>query len=323
MKAAVCRAYGSPRSLTIEDVPTPVPGPGQVRVRVVASSVNFPDALLVAGRYQIQVPPPFVPGSDFSGTVEEVGEGVEHLSPGMPVYGTVFLGAHAESLVTEAAGLQALPDGIDFRTAAAFSTTYTTAFDVVRTTAALERGQTLVVLGAAGGVGSAAVEIGKHLGARVIACVSTDPKLAIARTLGADDGVVYGVEDLKTRLKELTGGGADAVIDPVGGSLAEEALRATRYGGRFVVVGFASGTIPRIPLNLVLLKGVVVKGYSIASFSAHEAEAAAENRRELTDLLGAGRLRPHIGACFGLDRAADALALVAARRSLGKVIIEP
>ncbi len=323
MRAARCHAYGPPRSLCVEDLPTPRPGPGEVRIRVAAASVNFPDALLVANRYQIPVPPPFTPGSDFAGTVVEQGPGVREPAIGVAVYGSVFTGAYAEEVVAPAAGLQEVPAGVDPGEAAAFPTVYATAYDAVRTTAALEAGQTLVVLGAAGGVGSAAVQIGKQLGARVVACVSSEPKLAVARSLGADDGVVYGVEPLKERLKELTAGGADAVIDPVGGRFAEEALRATRYGGRFVVVGFASGDIPRIALNLVLLKGLVVKGYEIASFLTHECDAAARNRRELREHLATGRLRPYVGARYPLERAAEALARVAERRAHGKIVIEP
>lgn len=323
MRAIRCNAYGPPRTLVLERQPTPEVGPGEVLVRIGAASVNFPDALIVANRYQISVDPPFTPGSDFAGTVETLGPGVDGLRVGDRVYGSVFTGAYAEELTVPAVGLQRIPDGVGFADAAAFPTAYATAYDAVRSTAALRAGESLVVLGASGGVGSAAVQVGKLLGARVIACTSSDPKLAVARSLGADDGVVYGMEPLKERLKELTDGGAHAVIDPVGGPWAEEALRATRYGGRYVVVGFASGTIPSIPLNLVLLKGVVVKGYEIASFMTREPEATARNRLEMWEHLAAGRLRPHIGGRYPLERAAEAMAAVAERRALGKVVIEP
>ncbi len=323
MKAIRCQAYGPPRTLLLEDLPSPKPGPAEVLVRVAAASVNFPDALIVANRYQISVDPPFTPGSDFAGTVAAVGSEVGSVAPGDRVFGSVFTGAYAEELTAPAVAVQKIPDGVDFAEAAAFPTAYATAYDAVRSTAGIQSGQTLVVLGAAGGVGSAAIQVGKVLGARVIACVSTDPKLAVARTVGADDGVVYGVEPLKERLKELTDGGADAVVDPVGGRYAEEALRATRYGGRFVVVGFASGQIPSIPLNLVLLKGVILKGYEIASFMTHEAAAVARNRSEMWDHLAAGRLRPYIGGRFSLERAAEAVASVVDRRAHGKIVIEP
>jgi NADPH2:quinone reductase len=292
-------------------------------VDVRAVSVNFPDALIVANRYQISVDPPFTPGSDFAGTVGGVGANVSGFAPGDRIFGSVFTGAYAEKLTVPAAGLQRIPDRVDFAEAAAFPTAYSTAYDAVRTTAAIEPGQTLVVLGAAGGVGSAAVQIGKLLGARVIACASSEPKVAVARSIGADDGVVYGVEPLKERLKELTGGGADAVIDPVGGMYAEEALRAMRYGGRYVVVGFASGQIPSIPLNLVLLKGVIVKGYEIASFLTRETAAAERNRAEMRAHLEAGRLRPYIGGRYPLERAGEAMARVFDRRAVGKIVIEP
>ncbi|MDG2303290.1 MAG: NADPH:quinone oxidoreductase family protein [Candidatus Binatia bacterium] len=323
MKAIVCHAYGPPRTLNLEELPAPVPAAQEVLVDVGAVSVNFPDALIVANRYQISVDPPFTPGSDFAGTVCGVGAAVSGLAPGDRVFGSVFTGAYAEKLAVPAAGLQRIPDCVDFAQAAAFPTAYSTAYDAVRTTAAIEPGQTLVVLGAAGGVGSAAVQIGKLLGARVIACASSEPKVAVARSIGADEGVVYGVEPLKERLKELTGGGADAVIDPVGGAYAEEALRATRYGGRYVVIGFASGQIPSIPLNLVLLKGVIVKGYEIASFLTREAAAAERNRAEMRAYLEAGRLRPYIGGRYPLDRAGEAMARVLDRRAVGKIVIEP
>lgn len=323
MKAVRCNVYGPPRSLSVEDVPVPDPGPGELLVRVGAASVNFPDALVVANRYQVRVEPPFTPGSDFAGTVEAVGAGVEGHAIGARVFGSVFVGAYAEYLTVPVAGVQPIPEGVDFATAASFSTTYTTAYDAVRSVADLQPQETLVVLGAAGGVGSAAVQVGKRLGARVIACASTDPKVAVARSIGADDGVAYDVEPLKERIKELADGGAHVVIDPVGGRYSEQALRAMRYGGRFVVVGFASGRIPSIPLNLILLKGVIVKGYDIASFAAREPDAFARNRRELHEDLAAGRLVPHIGGRYGLDQGAEAMAKVSERRAFGKIVIEP
>lgn len=323
MKAVRCNAWGPPRTLVVEEHPTPEPGPGEIRVRIGAAAVNFPDALIVANRYQVSVPPPFTPGTDFAGTVTAVGRAVKSVSEGDRVCGAVLTGAYAEELVAPAAAVQLVPAGVDFVNAAAFLTAYATAYDALRTTASIESGQTLVVLGAAGGVGTAAVQVGKLLGARVIACASSEPKLAVARTVGADETVLYGQEPLKERLKELTGGGADVVLDPVGGRYSEPALRATRYGGRFVVVGFASGEIPRIPLNLILLKGVLLKGHEFGSFVVREAEAAAENRRALWEHLAAGRLAPYIGARHSLDGAADAMARVAERRALGKIVIEP
>lgn len=322
MRAIRCKEYGEPESLVLEDVPAPSPGPGEVLVDVHAASVNYPDALMVANRYQIPTPTPFTPGSDFAGTVRAVGSGVARPAVGDRVYGTVFGGAFAEQVVASARAVEVFPESVDFASAAAFPTVYGTAYDAVRTTAAVERGQTLVVLGAAGGVGSAAVQVGKVLGARVIACASSREKLAVAAALGADELVDYGSGGLKQRLKELVPAGADAVLDPVGGPLAEEALRATGYGGRFVVVGFASGEIPRIPLNLVLLKGVIVKGHEFRSFVQNEAEAMARNRVEMREHLAAGRLRPYIGKRFPLEDAPAALAAVLRRQALGKVVVE-
>lgn len=323
MKAVRCHSYGPPRTLAVESQPVPMPAAGEVVVRVGAASVNYPDALMVANRYQIRIETPFTPGSDFAGTVHAVGEGVREWRVGDRVFGSVLVGAYAEFVSASGAHLQRVPEAVDFTTAAAFPTVYTTAYDAVRSVADVRAGQTLVVLGGAGGVGSAAVQVGKVLGARVIACASSEPKLAVARMVGADEGVVYGVEPLKERLKELSEGGVDAVIDPVGGAYSEEALRALKYGGRFVTVGFASGQIPSIPLNLVLLKGVVVKGYDVASFMTREPEAFRRNRAEMWDHLDAGRLVPHIGGHYPLDRAAEAMAKVFERRSVGKIVIEP
>lgn len=323
MKAARCHRYGPPHSLTVEEVPEPAPAEGQVRVRVGGASVNFPDALLVANKYQMRVEPPFTPGSDFAGTVEELGPGVSGWSVGDRVYGTVFVGAYAEQLIAPATALQRVPEAVSLAAAAAFPTVYGTAYDALRSVAELSAGETLVVLGASGGVGTAAVQIGKLLGARVLACASTEPKVAMARAAGAEEGVAYAVEPLKERLKEIAPGGVDVVLDPVGGEVTELALRAMHYGGRFVVVGFASGMIPRLPLNLVLLKGVRVQGYDVGSFLTHESSAFERNRAELWAHLAAGRLEPVVGARYPLERAADALAAVAERRAMGKVVIEP
>lgn len=305
----------------LEDVPAREPGPGEIDVAVDAAAVNYPDALIVQNRYQISIPPPFTPGTDFAGTVRAVGAGVTRPGVGERVFGVAF-GAFAERLVVSADRVRRVPDGVEAGDAAAFATVYDTAYDALRTTAAVRPGDTVVVLGAAGGVGSAAVQIGALLGARVVACASSDEKLAVARALGAAETVRYDRPGFKEALKALAPGGVDVVLDPVGGPYAEAALRAVGYDGRFVVVGFASGEIPRIPLNLVLLKGVVVKGYEIASFLRHEADAAHRNRRELLAHLADGRLRPHVSRRIGLAEVPAALADALARRVVGKIVVD-
>lgn len=323
MRALRCNEWGEPEALAVEELPDPVAGAGQAVVRIHAAAVNFPDVLICANRYQVSIPPPFTPGSEFAGEVESVGEGVEGLSVGDRVYGGAFVGCFAERILTDAAALRRIPGGVDFAGAAAHRVVYSTSYHALRSVGEAGTGDWVAVLGAAGGVGLAAVDLARHLGARVVACASSDEKLAACRDHGAEATINYAREDLKERLKEVTGGGADVVIDPVGGPLSEQALRATRWGGRFVTVGFASGEIPRIPLNLVLLKGVVVKGFEIRTFGEHAPEATARDDRELEELFQAGKLRVHVGARFPLDRAAEALRLVADRGAVGKVVVEP
>jgi NADPH2:quinone reductase len=324
MRAVVCREYGPPEGLALEELPDPRPGAGQAVVEVRAAAVNFPDLLILRNRYQVQAPLPFTPGSEFAGVVREVGPGVTRVVPGDRVFGAVFVGAFAEALAVDAAGLTAIPERVDFEAAAAFGVAYGTAWAGLRSLAQLAAGETLVVLGAAGGVGLAAVELGKLLGARVVACASSAEKLAACREAGADLLVDYEAEDLKGRLKELTGGrGADVVFDPVGGRHAEPALRATGWRGRYLVVGFASGEIPKIPLNLVLLKGARILGLSIGPFLQNAPEEARRNREELLAFLAEGRIRPRVGAIFPLEQVARALREVSDRRARGKVLIRP
>jgi len=323
MRAVRCLAHGEPEALVVEDVTDPVPGSGEIVVDVRAASVNFPDALLVANRYQASIPPPFTPGSDFAGVVTAVEPGTRGFALGDRVYGSVFVGAFAERVRAGTGALRPLPSAVDYAVGAAFPTTYHTAYDALRTTAALAPGETLVVLGAAGGVGSAAVQIGKRLGARVVACASSPAKLALARTLGADETVDYTAPGFKDALKQLAPKGVDVVLDPVGGPYSEAALRACGYGARFVVVGFAAGEIPRIPLNLVLLKGVIVKAYEAWGFAQREGTALARNRGELHSLLADGALRPHVSQSLGLAETSAALRAVLERRAEGKIVIEP
>lgn len=323
MRAVVCREYGPPSTLSVEEVPEPQPAPGQVVVATAAAAVNFPDVLLVADRYQLHVPLPFTPGSELAGTVVSVGPGVTGLTVGDRVRGATLVGAFAERVVVPAAALEPVPAGVDLGVAAAFGVAHATAYHALRTVARVRPGEWVVVLGAAGGVGLAAVELAAHLGARVLAAASSEAKLDACRAKGAVAGVDYAREDLKERVKTITNGGADVVVDPVGGPFAEAALRALRWGGRFVTVGFASGEIPRIPLNLVLLKGVVVTGFTMEGLAGNQPDDVARDHAELRRLLAAGRVVPHVGARFPLDQASLALAEVAERRAVGKVLVEP
>jgi NADPH2:quinone reductase len=303
-------------------VPSPEIGPRQARVRVHAAAVNFPDVLLVANRYQISVPTPFVPGSEFAGVVEEVADDVADVVPGDRVSGTVLVGAFAQEVAVDASSLRRIPDAIDFRVAAAFGVAHSTAFHVLRSVARIQPGEELVVLGAGGGVGLAAVQLGALLGAPVTAVASSAEKLAVAASCGATHVVEHRSVDLRKALRELLPGGADAVVDPVGGSLSEPALRSLRWGGRFVTIGYASGEIPRIPLNLVLLKGATILGFQFRDFALHAPEEFRRNEAELLGLLRAGRVSPHIGACFPLGEIAAALRHVADGEVIGKLVVD-
>ncbi|HXY92137.1 MAG TPA: NADPH:quinone oxidoreductase family protein [Acidimicrobiia bacterium] len=323
MRAARCLEYGPPESVVVEEVPDPVVERGQAVVRIEAAALNYPDVLIVANKYQVSVPPPFIPGSEYAGTVVAVGDDVTDVAPGDRVFGGGIVGAFAQMTSTPARALTRVPDAVTTVDAAAFGVVYRTAYHSLRSVADARRGDWVVVLGAAGGVGLAAVELAQVLGARVLAAASSPAKLDACRAAGAEATVDYDTEDLKERIKEITGGGADVVLDPVGGPYAEQALRATRWGGRFVTIGFASGEIPRIPLNLVLLKGVVVKGFEIRTFSEHAPEDARRDHEELDALFEAGKVHPHISAVYPLDRVADALTDLAERRAVGKVVLDP
>jgi NADPH2:quinone reductase len=322
MLALRCTAYGPPEDLVVEEVPDPEPGPLDAVVRVEAASANFPDVLIAQDRYQISVPVPFTPGSELAGTVERVGRDVRGVRPGDRVRGSTMVGAFAQRACLPAASLSPVPQGVSFADAAAFWVVYATAYHSLRSVAEVRPGEWVAVLGAAGGVGLAAVDVAQVLGARVLAAASSDEKLALCASRGASALVNYVTEDLKTAMKELTGG-ADVVIDPVGGAAAELALRATRWGGRFVTVGFASGEIPRIPLNLVLLKGVTIRGFDMRSYADHHGSLAARDREELIDLFDRGQLRPMVSATYPLARAGQALASLARRQATGKVVITP
>ena len=292
---------------------------GQVRVKVGAAAVNFPDVLLIADEYQISVPPPFVPGSEFAGLILETGDGAEGFAVGDRVTGTGLYGAFAEEVAVPAAGLSRIPDGVDEHTAAAFGVAYRTAYHALRSMAHVQEGDEVVVLGAGGGVGLAAVQLAAQLGASVTAVASSAEKLDVAAGYGAKHVINYKTADLRGVLKDAVPGGADAVIDPVGGALSEPALRSLGRGGRFITVGFASGDIPRIPLNLVLVKGVHVLGFQFQDVTPDE---FTRNERELRDHLVTGRVRPHICAVYPLAETAAALRHVAEGRAIGKVLID-
>jgi len=322
MKAVLCKQYGPPESLVIEDLPAPRPGPGEVVVSVKAASVNFPDVLIIQNKYQFKPPLPFSPGSELAGVVKEVGAGVSNVRPGDRVIAFTTYGAFAEEVKTEVARLLPLPEKMDFVTGAAFLLTYATSDHALRDRGALKAGETLLVLGAAGGVGLAAIEIGKALGARVIACASSEDKLAVCREHGADATLNYATEDLRERVKALTEGrGVDVVYDAVGGAYTEPAFRSLAWRGRLLVVGFAAGEIPKLPLNLALLKGAAVVGVFWGDFARREPKAFAESVRQLARWYGEGRLRPHVSQTLPLERAAEAIQLLASRKAKGKVVL--
>ena len=322
MKAVLCKQYGPPETLVIEDLPSPRAGAGEVVISVRAASVNFPDVLIIENKYQFKPPLPFSPGSELSGVVKEVGAGVEGFKPGDRVMAFTTYGAFAEEVKTEANRLVRMPPGMDFESAAAFLLTYGTSDHALRDRAALKAGETLVVLGAAGGVGLAAIEIGKVLGARVIACASSPDKLEVCRSHGADAMIDYATEDLRERLKVLTEGrGADVVYDPVGGRFSEPAFRSLAWRGRHLVVGFAAGDIPRLPLNLPLLKGASIVGVFWGDFARREPGEFAASLRQLSRWYEAGRLRPHVSETFSLEEAPRALLLMAQRKVKGKVVL--
>jgi NADPH:quinone reductase len=321
MRAVVCRAYGPPEDLVVDQVADPTPGPGQLVVRVHAAAVNFPDVLMIQGKSQVKAPVPFTPGSELAGEVIAVGEGVSWL-PGQRVSSATFVGAFAEQALLHSAGVAEIPDGVDYASAAAFGVTYRTAYHALRSIADVAAGEWVVVLGAAGGVGLAAVDLAVAMGARVLAAASSPEKLELCRQRGAEATVDYDREDLKTRIRELTGDAARVVLDPVGGPYSEPSLRALARGGTFITLGYAAGAIPSIPLNLVLLKGITIRGMEIRSFVGDRPDESARDMRELTQMFADGTVRPYIGARFPLADAAAALRYVADRKAVGKIVID-
>lgn len=322
MKTLLCKQFGPPESLVLEDVPSPRPGAGEVVISNKAASVNFPDVLIIQNKYQFKPPLPFAPGSELAGVVKEVGEGVKNFKPGDKVIAVTTFGAFAEEVKTEAARLLPMPEGMSFEEAASFVLTYGTTDHALRDRGQLKPGETLLVLGAAGGVGVAALEIGKAMGARVIACASSDEKLAVCRQHGADETINYASEDLRERIKALTGGkGVDVIYDAVGGQYTEPAFRSIAWRGRHLVIGFAAGDIPKLPLNLALLKGASVVGVFWGDFTRREPKLFAESAGQLARWYREGKLKPHVSATFPLAKAADAMNLLASRQAKGKVVV--
>jgi NADPH:quinone reductase len=321
MRAVICRSYGAPEDLVIDDVAELVPGPGQLLVRVRAAAVNFPDVLLIAGKYQVKIPVPFTPGSELAGEVLAVGEGAK-FRPGQRVFASTPTGAFAEQALLDSRAVALVPDNADFASAAAFGVTYRTAYHALRSIAEVVQGEWVVVLGAAGGVGLAAVDLAVAMKARVLAAASSPDKLQLCAQRGAMATVDYDREDLKSRIRELTGDSALVVIDPVGGAYSEPALRALARGGTFITLGYAAGTIPAIPLNLVLLKGITIRGMEIRTFVVDRPDDAARDMQELSQMFAAGRIRPYIGARFPLAETPAALRHMAERKVLGKVVID-
>ena len=322
MKAVLCKQLGGPETLVVEDVPSLVPGKGQVVVAVEAAGVNFPDTLIIQGKYQFKPELPFSPGGEAAGTIKALGEGVTGWKIGDRVIAAATWGGYAQELATDAGRLFAMPDSMDYVSASAFLLTYGTSYHALKDRARIRPGETLLVLGASGGVGLSAVQIGKAMGARVIAAASTEAKLEVCRQNGADETINYATEDLRARVKAITNGrGVDVIYDPVGGPLSETALRDMAWNGRFLVVGFAGGEIPKIPLNLALLKGCSIVGVFWGGFTKAEPERNAANNAELMQLFVAGKVKPHIHATYPLEQVADALNEVTSKRVSGKVVM--
>lgn len=324
LKAVLCVRHGPPEALELAELPDPRPGAGEVLVDVKAVGLNFFDLLIISNRYQVKPALPFSPGSEFSGVVLTTGEGVRDFKAGDRVCGTIGYNAAREKLAVAGRDLVLIPDEIDFDRAAGLLVTYGTALHALEDRAKLKKGETLAVLGAAGGVGLASVEVGKALGARVIACASSPEKLAFAREHGADETIDYSREDLKERLRELTGGnGADVVMDPVGGPLAEAGLRATAWEGRYLVVGFATGEIPKIALNHVLLRGCSIVGVAWGALVRRDPARGTAISKQILRWAREGRLSAHVDKVYPLAQATAALNAIARREVKGKIILRP
>lgn len=324
MKAVVCKTWGPPESLVIEELPDMLPAASEVIIDVKAAGVNFPDVLIIQNKYQVKPPLPFTPGAELAGIVIAVGKDVTKFRPGDAVTALSTHGAFGSQARMQADDVMPMPVGIDFNTAAAYFMTYGTSYHAVVDRGQLKAGETMLVLGAAGGVGLAAIEIGKALGARVIAAASTDSKLTVCREHGADATINYETENLRERIKALTGGkGPDVIFDPVGGHYAEPAFRSIAWRGRYLVVGFANGDIPKLPFNLPLLKGAALVGVFWGDFIKREPNVSHADVQVMAQWMRNGKIRPHISARYPLDQTAQALRDMADRKVTGKVLIIP
>ncbi|MFD0861936.1 NADPH:quinone oxidoreductase family protein [Sungkyunkwania multivorans] len=322
MKAIVCKEFGPPSTLRLEEVENPKPKAGEVLITVKACGVNFPDTLIIQGSYQFKPDLPFIPGSDIAGIVKEVGDGISHLRPGDEVFGFVLNGGYAEEVVVPGNACFKKPPMMDFPVAASFMMAYGTSYHALKDRGGLQAGETLLVLGASGGVGLAAVELGKLMGAKVIAAASSDDKLDLCKEYGADAVINYSTEDLKTRIKELTANkGVDVAYDPVGGPYSEPTIRGMAWKGRYLVVGFAAGDIPKIPLNLPLLKGCAIIGVFWGSFAMKTPKENMQNAMELMQWYAKGQLKPHIHDIYPLTAAPKALEAMMKRQVRGKLVI--
>lgn len=324
MKAILCTQYGGPDDLVFQDLPDPSPGADEVVVAVKSAALNFFDTLIIAGKYQVKPPFPFSPASEFAGVIESVGADVAGLAVGDRVLGYGGYGAAREKVAIKQQRVVKLPDSLDFDRAAGLTVIYGTTLHALKDRAKLKAGETLAVLGASGGTGLAAIELGKLMGARVIACASSDDKLAFARERGADEGINYATDDLKDALRRVTGGkGVDVVYDPVGGPYAEPALRSIAWQGRFLVIGFAAGEIPKIPLNLALLKGCDIVGVFWGAFIERDPKGHLANMADLVRWCAEGKISAHVHSTYPLAKTAEALKAIADRKVMGKVILKP
>ena len=322
MRALVCREYGPPEKLVIENYPDPVPGECEVLVDIRAAGINFPDVLVIGGNYQVKTPPPFVPGNEAAGVVEAVGESVTRFKAGDRVIITPVGGGFSEKCAVAEEYCLPLPDSMNFEQGAGFTITYATSYHAFRQSTELKPGETVLVLGAAGGVGITAVEIAKALGAKVIAAASSEKKLQFAREAGADDTINYSETSLRDAVKELTGGqGVDVVYDPVGGELAQMALRSLAWHGRYLVIGFACGEIPSFPANIALLKEASIIGVWWGTWGKHNPGGLVQNMMELAAMVDAGKLNPRVTESYPLDHYVDAFAAITERRAKGKVVL--
>jgi NADPH2:quinone reductase len=330
MKAALCTHYGPPEEMEVRDIPSPSPGKGQVLVSVKACGVNFPDVLMIQDKYQFRPTIPFSPGGEIAGIAKAVGEGVTNIKPGDRVCVSIGSGGMAEEALADARRCMIVPENVPFDVASSFMVTYGTTWHALKDRADLKKGESLVVLGAAGGVGTSAIEIGKAMGARVIAGASSQEKVDLAKKLGADDGFVYPPvplnrdqqKQLSEDIKRLTGGqGADVLYDPVGDDYAEPGLRAMNWNGRYLVIGFAAGQIPKVPLNLTLLKGCQIVGVFWGAMAARDPEHARKSLQDLLDMIAKGTIKPHVSEHVPLAKAGEAIRMLMDRKAKGKVVV--